>query len=63
MIKIALCALKAALEIIRIVLEPGELLIDRGLLHLIEGEAGPHPIEQIVVILALLLPPFPRQRE
>ena len=41
MIKIALPALKAALEIIRIVLEPGELLIDRGLLDLVEGEPEP----------------------
>ena len=63
MIKIALRALKATLEIFRIVLEPGELLIDRRLLNLIEREAGAHPIEQIVVVFALLLPPFPRQRE
>ena len=63
MIKIALRALKATLEIIRIVLEPGELLIDGRLLNLIERKAGAHPVEQIVVVLALLMLPFARHGE
>jgi hypothetical protein len=42
------------------VLEPGELLIDGRLLHLVEGEAGAHAIEQIVVVLAVVVLPFAR---
>ena len=62
-VHVALGALEYPLQIIRVVLEPGELLIDRRLLHLVEGEAGAHAVEQIVVVLAVVMLPFARHGE
>jgi hypothetical protein len=62
-VHVALTALEHALEIIRVVLEPGELGVDRGFLHLVQGEAGAHAVEQIVVVLAVVMLPFARHGE
>ena len=57
-VHVALRALKRALEVIRVVLEPAQLLIDGGLLSLFEHEACAHAIEQVVVVLAVVMLPF-----
>ena len=60
---IALTALEDALQIFRIVLEPRELLIDRRFLHFIEHKSGAHAVEQIVIVFAVVMLPFPRHGE
>ena len=62
-VQVALTALEDALQVFRIVLEPGELLVDRRLLHFFEREAGAHAVEQIVVVLAVVMLPFARHGE
>ena len=62
-VHVALAALEYPLEVVGVVLEPGELRIDRRLLDFIEGEAGAHAIEQIVVVLAVVMLPFARHGE
>ena len=58
-----MCAGERAIEKIGIVLEPRELLVDRGLLRFIEHETGAHPVIQVVVVLAVVMLPFARHRD
>ena len=63
MVQVALAALKDALEVFRIVLEPRELLVDGRFLDFIESESGAHAVEQIVIVFAVVMLPFARHGE